>query len=201
MIQNIITALTTRYMRFKYRSAILQMDEKVFIGRKAKIITINGATQCIELNHHAQVYGKLSCCDKGHIMIGIHSQLGPNSEIRSVKSVKIGNYTVISTGVIITDNNSHPINPEDRLIVRTAPHGSIYKSWIYSDSKAIVIGNRCWIGENSRICKGVTIGDGSIVAANAVVTKDVPSNSIVAGNPARIVKTGIENEPRLILKS
>lgn len=49
-----------------------------------------------------------------------------------------------------------------------------------------------WIGEYVRICKGVTIGDGSVVAANAVVTKDVPPNSIVAGNPAKVVKTDID---------
>ena len=56
------------------------------------------------------------------------------------------------------------------------------------------IGDDCWIGTNVRICKGVTIGDNSIVAACSVVTKDVPANCIVAGNPAKIVKTGIDVE-------
>jgi acetyltransferase-like isoleucine patch superfamily enzyme len=75
---------------------------------------------------------------------------------------------------------------------------SQYRSWIYSMSKPIKIGSNCWLGEYSRICKGVTIGDNSIVAASAVVTKDVPPNSIAAGNPAQIVKRDIDIAPRII---
>ena len=52
----------------------------------------------------------------------------------------------------------------------------------------IVIGDRCWLCDNSVILPGVHIGDESVVAANAVVTKDVPSRCVVAGNPAKIVK-------------
>ena len=55
-----------------------------------------------------------------------------------------------------------------------------------------------WIGRNSIISKGVTIGENSIVAAGSVVTKDVPPNCIVGGNPAKVVKTDIDKEPRLI---
>ena len=65
-------------------------------------------------------------------------------------------------------------------------------------SASIYIGRNVWIGEYSRICKGVTIGDNSIVAANSVVTKNVPANCIVAGNPAKIVKKDIESTPRRI---
>ena len=53
----------------------------------------------------------------------------------------------------------------------------------------IVIGNKVWIGDNATILPGVTIGENSIVAAGAVVTKDVPANVIVGGLPARIIKT------------
>ena len=192
----LITKIISSYYHLKYRNKIHFFGSNIVLGRHAKISTDYGVKQCIELNHHTHIYGNLCCCNNGKITIGAYSQLGPGSVIRSVGSVVIGNYTVISTGVIITDNNSHPLNPEDRLIVRTASHGSKYKSWVYSDCKPIYIGNLCWIGENSRICKGVSIGDGSIVAANAVVTKDVPPNSIAAGNPARIVKTDIDQLPR-----
>ncbi len=180
----------------RYRSKIQMRGSNIVLGRHSSIRTSNGAARCIELNNHVHVYGNLRCCGDGIIKIGAYSQLGPNSTIRCVNKVFIGEYTVISTGVIITDNNSHPINPNDRFIVRKAPHGSEFKSWIYSDNKPVIIGNMCWIGENSRICKGVSIGDGAIVAANAVVTKDVPAYSIAAGNPARIVKTNIDQLPR-----
>ncbi len=58
----------------------------------------------------------------------------------------------------------------------------------------MIIGNHVWIGENALILKGVKIGDNSIVGAGSVVTKDVPNNSIVAGNPARIIKNNINWE-------
>lgn len=56
------------------------------------------------------------------------------------------------------------------------------------------IGRNCFIGAHSIILPGIRVGDGSIVATGAVVTRDVPSNSIVAGNPARIIKTGIKTK-------
>jgi acetyltransferase-like isoleucine patch superfamily enzyme len=57
------------------------------------------------------------------------------------------------------------------------------------------IGQRCFIGARSMIMPGVTVGDGSIVAAGSVVTKDVPPGSIVAGNPAKVIRSGIEVGP------
>ena len=60
--------------------------------------------------------------------------------------------------------------------------------------KPIVIKDKAWIGFNSIILKGVTIGEGAIVGAGSVVTKDVPPYTIVAGNPARIVREIPENE-------
>ena len=63
-----------------------------------------------------------------------------------------------------------------------------------------VIGKNCLIGARSIILPGVTIGDSTIVAAGAVVSKDVPPNSIVAGNPARVVKTGVVLEKAKIIK-
>lgn len=124
--------------------------------------------------------------------------IGDNSHIKCVCKIVIGSYTAIANNVTICDNNNHPVNPLDRKIMRQTPSGSFERSWINSASAPIVIGENCWIGENSRICKGVTIGDGSIVAANSIVTKDVPSNCIVAGNPAKVVKKNIDTAPRFL---
>lgn len=60
--------------------------------------------------------------------------------------------------------------------------------WKYSASSPIKIGDNVWIGEKSTILKGVTIGNGAVVACNSVVTHDVEANTVVAGNPARMVK-------------
>ena len=61
-------------------------------------------------------------------------------------------------------------------------------SWEYAESKPIVIKDNVWIGRDCRILKGVTVGEGSIVALGAIVTKDVPPYTVVAGNPAKVVK-------------
>ena len=72
--------------------------------------------------------------------------------------------------------------------MRHTPHGAIERSNIWAANAEIIIGENVWIGSDVRICKGVKIGDNAIIAACSVVTKDVPANSIAAGNPARIVK-------------
>jgi acetyltransferase-like isoleucine patch superfamily enzyme len=57
-----------------------------------------------------------------------------------------------------------------------------------SGDAAVSIGNRVWIGVGAKILKGVTVGDGAIVAAGSVVTRDVPAATLVAGNPARVIR-------------
>lgn len=140
--------------------------------------------------------GVFSSQHGGKIKVGNYSLLGSKSRVGAVNSVVIGDYVSIAPNVTIMDNNNHPVQSDDRKIYQAAYSGHEYRSWKYSVSKPIIIGNNVWIGENARINKGVTIGDNSIVAANAVVTKDVPKNSIAAGNPARIVKTDIDQLPR-----
>lgn len=140
--------------------------------------------------------GILSSQHGGKIHIGNYCLLGNKSRIGAVNSVTIGNFASIATNVTIMDNNNHPVQPDDRKIYQFAASGDELRSWKYSQSKPVVIGNNVWIGANARINKGVSIGNNSIIAANSVVTKDVPENSIAAGNPARIVKTDIDLLPR-----
>jgi acetyltransferase-like isoleucine patch superfamily enzyme len=152
----------------------------------------------IILGDNVWMYGTLASQNHGKISFGNYSKMGYHSRITSLKSITVGDYTAIGDHVVITDNNEHSINPEDRLFIRRTPEDSPYRLWRFSDSKPVVIGRNVWIGSWSRINKGVTIGDDSIVAAHAIVTKDVPANAIAAGNPARIVKTDIDKSPRLI---
>ena len=130
----------------------------------------------------------------GKITLREHCKL-QNTSILCVNNVEIGRYTAIANNVTITDNNNHPVNPDFRKYMRTTPHNSDARSWIHADHAPIKIGENCWIGQNVRIQKGVTIGDNSIIAANSVVTKSVPANYIAAGNPARVVKTDIHLIP------
>lgn len=173
------------------------IDKSVIIDNSASIYCFFGSSSLdIKIGKKVQLCGELLSEYNGKIVISDYCSIGRNSTVRSVESVFIGELTAISTGVVICDNNNHPVNPYDREIIMKTPPMSVEKSWKYSVHAPIVIERNCWIGENSRICKGVHIGEGAIIAANAVVTKDVPAFSIVAGNPARIVKTNIDQERR-----
>lgn len=144
------------------------------------------------INDHCEVFGSLVSENHGKIIMEEWSKIGPRSSIVSVNKVIIGKDTAIAFDVTIQDNNGHPTNPEDRRYMRHTPHGSVERSAYLSANAPIIIGENVWVGSHVRICKGVTIGDNAIIAANSVVTHDVPANAIAAGNPARIVKQDID---------
>ena len=96
----------------------------------------------------------------------------------AAESIVIGDACMIAHGVYISDADWHGIYD------RAQPVGN---------TKPVTLEDNVWIGDSAIICKGVTIGKNSIIGAGAVVTKDVPPNSIFAGNPAKLVKF-LENE-------
>jgi len=155
----------------------------------------------IVIGDHAMISGALTSENHGEIYLGSYVYLREDSRIGSVNSITIGDYTSIADYVVILDNNNHPVHPEDRLIKSASPRGSDYRKWRHSDSAPIEIGRNVWIGSFARVCKGVKVGDNSIIAANAVVTKDVPPNTIVAGNPAKVVKNNIDKVERIFKES
>ena len=161
-------------------------------NRHSRIGLVDGAkAEQIVLHDHVDMYGNILVSHKGHVTMGNYCKIGVGSAIMAVNNIFIGNYTAIADKTVIVDNNNHPIDPEFRRKMRETPHGSDMRQWKHSASSPIIIGENVWIGSNVRICKGVHIGDNAIIAACSVVTKDVPANSIAAGNPAKIVKTDI----------
>ncbi len=137
----------------------------------------------------------LTSSHHGNIIFKAHSKIDVGCCIQCVDRVEIGEYVAIAKSVYITDNNSHPVNPEFRKFMRTTPHGSDARSWIHSDHAPVIIGDNCWIGQNVRIQKGVTIGENSVIGACSVVTKSIPANCVAVGIPAKVVKTDIDQLP------
>lgn len=115
------------------------------------------------------------------IVIGSYVAIGDDCHITAVNSITIGDGCLLGKKVTITDN-SHGENLaiEEMMI-------SPRKRIVYSKGP-VVIGKNVWIGDKATICPNITIGDGAIIGANSVVTKDVPAFSIVVGSPARIIK-------------
>ncbi len=116
--------------------------------------------------------------EEAEISIGNNCTIGSFNHITACNTIKIGDGVLTGPYVLITDN-SHGKNTE---IETKRPA----KRSIYSKGK-VLIGNNVWIGEKATILPNVTIGDGSIIGANSVVTKDIPPYSIAAGSPARII--------------
>ena len=99
--------------------------------------------------------------------------MNTNSTLNCFCHIEIGDDVGIGDNVTISDSDHHAIDGKD-------------------PSAEVIIGNHVWICSNAVICKGVSIGDGAVIAAGAVVNRDVPPYSVVGGVPARLIKEGIE---------
>lgn len=123
--------------------------------------------------------------DNAILEIGSNTYLSANTLVRVAKKIKIGNNCSISWNVTIMDSDFHNYFIDDLLVENT---------------KEIFIGDNVWIGNNVIILKGVTIGNNAIIAAGSVVTKDIPENAIVGGNPSRVLKNNARPENKFTIK-
>ena len=114
------------------------------------------------------------------IIIGDNCNIGAYNHFTAINSITIGGGVLTGKWVTITDNSHGQFVKEQ---IETPP---AFRP-LYSKGE-VVIGKNVWICDKVTITAGVTIGDGCIIAANAVVTKSVPPYSLVAGNPAHVVK-------------
>lgn len=156
-----------------------------------EITNIRGDRDAIRIGSSTVVAGQLlTFAHGGSIDVGQWCFVGPGSRIWSAASIRIGDRVLISHGVNIHDNDAHPQDAAERhaqyaeIVTRGHP-----RTGANVRSAPVVIGDDAWLGFNSIVLKGVTIGPRAIVAAGSVVTQDVPAGCVVAGNPARVVRT------------
>ncbi len=155
----------------------------------SKILLNKNSHGKIIIGDYVKCFGELYCfLNKGNISIGDYSYIGVNTRIWALESIDIGNRVLISHNVTIMDNRTHPLNHEIRHMQYKAKFGYPFPQQIELDPKKISIGDDVLLSANSIILRGVNIGSRAIIAAGSVVTNDVPSDVIVAGNPAKIVK-------------
>ena len=164
------------------------LGKNIKFGCTGRCTNLSGDPQRISIGEDSFVMGSLYVSKNGKITISDHFYLGNNSFIGSETDIRIGRCVIISNDVRIYDNNNHPTSPESREKMSLNGFSNDNWAWHHAESAPVVIEDNVWIGQYSTILKGVTIGKGSIVATRAVVTKDVPPYTIVAGNPAKVVK-------------
>lgn len=122
----------------------------------------------------------------GEVSIGDRCYLGA-SHLVCHSGISIGDDVIISWGVTIVDHDSHSVLWRHRRHdVRDWSRGK--KDWNAVAIAPVSVGNKAWIGFGASILKGVKIGEGAVIGARAVVTKDVRPYTVVAGNPARVVR-------------
>jgi len=176
-LDKVLSKINTFFLKLKY-NRYLTLKGNNTIHKRVSINTFkfNNSILNITLARGASIKRDVILQGSGEIYLGEKSFIGSFSVVGSNESVRIGKNVMIAQGVSIRDTD-HNFTDLDKPMINqgivTAP---------------IIVKDNVWIGYGAVITKGVTIESGAIIAANAVVTKDVPANAIVGGVPARILK-------------
>ena len=150
-----------------HKGGKLQIEGKVTLVNNARQSTLGKPQKCKML-----IYENAILHLKGQISMS-------NTVIVATTHVEIGTNVMIGGGVTIVDSDFHSLNSN---------HWNTPSDEKYMIRRPVIIGNNVFIGMDSLILKGVKIGDGAIIAARSVVTKDIPENEIWGGNPAKFIK-------------
>lgn len=146
-----------------------------------------GAT--VEVGDHCRIEGRLvTGLASSQISIGDNVFVGRRTVIECFESIDIGDNAMISFECVISDTSGHSLDHEQRR--RDVRHWQETDQWMMPgvETEPISIGADSWIGARVMILRGVSIGEGSVVGAGAVVTRDVPPWSVAAGNPVRVIR-------------
>ncbi len=146
-------------------------------GKKGSFLYMEENSTLTVKGHFAAYYDSEICVYKnGHLELG-YGYINSGTQIRCQNHIVIGNGCFIARKVTIIDGDAHSIIYQDN-------HTN-------TETSEVIIGDHVWIGIGAIILKGVHIGSGSVIAAGAVVTKDVPERSLVAGVPGKVIRENI----------
>jgi acetyltransferase-like isoleucine patch superfamily enzyme len=185
------------YRKERYRQRMSRLasigentDVRGVIEKRAPQSTITIGTNCL-------IEGYLVTeTDESQIFIENNVYIGGKTTIDCVLSITVESDVLISYECILSDSNNHSLNysirKRDLADWREGKH-----DWSTTKSAPIKVSRGAWIGARAIILKGVTIGEGAVVGAGSVVSADVPAWTIVAGNPAKVIRALTEEERRI----
>ncbi len=163
---------------FKNSDSTAKINKRIIHFQKGSLFTV-GKNSIIE----ARIYFEK---ENSSVAFGNRTFIGASS-IMCAEKVIIGDDVIISFGVTITDHDSHSLDFAQRKN-DVAMWYKGEKDWSVVKKAPVTIQDKVWIGMHAIILEGVTIGEGAVVAAGSVVTKDVPPYTVVGGNPARVIR-------------
>lgn len=178
----------------------VRIDSDVILGPASSVdikYRPNHPAVCVEVGARSQIFGTLVVQrPSAHITVGERCQIG-SSTIIAACGIDIGDDVMMAWGITLMDNDSHSISWSARQhdveqcaldYQRTPEDIARNKDWSRVSMSPIRIGSRAWIGFGVIILKGVTVGEGAVIGAGSVVTSDVAPHTVVAGNPARLIR-------------
>ena len=183
--------------RKKYAKYIKLSNESVYTEGFDMVFGKESESRSLEVGKNGIIGAKFIFENgKGHISVGNRVHIGNGTKLISVNRIAIGNDVTIAWGCTIYDHNSHSTDWKKRNNDTITEYRDFIscgntiknKKWENVVSKPIIIEDKVWIGFDAVIMKGVRIGEGAIVAARSVVTKDVKPWTVVGGNPAVVIK-------------
>jgi acetyltransferase-like isoleucine patch superfamily enzyme len=168
-------------------SAGARLGDGVRLGLTARLINM-GAIDLVEIGPNTAIRGILRNELGGRIRLGSCVYVGDGVILSAGEEIAVGSGTLLAHGVQVFDNDSHPVDAHERAQHFRMILGLEAPGQVKIAVARVQIGERCWIGMQSLIMKGVTIGDEAIVAAGSVVATDIPPHVLAGGNPARVIK-------------
>jgi len=174
-------------------TCVLSDNAKLLLS--ARIHNIRNETQCIRIGSNSLIAGELLVfAHGGHISIGEWCYVGEGARIWSSSEIIIGNRVLISHNVNVFDSLTHPISARERHLQFKAITQKGHPDKIDLGEQPVTISDDAWIGANTCVLRGTTIGKAAIIGAGSVVTRNIPPFTIAAGNPARVIRELSDNE-------
>jgi acetyltransferase-like isoleucine patch superfamily enzyme len=176
--------LGVRFLKFKITHPHIRTEGFIFLGPDIDIYCRRGYAR-MTIGRWVWIgKGNAIRCHEGNLRIGDKTVFGAKNTINAYLDVEIGDSCLFADWIYVCDFD----HKYDDLTIPIKNQG-IVKS-------PVKIGRDCWLGEKSTVLRGVTVGEGSVIASHALVNRDVPPRSIVGGVPARVLKTRGEQGQR-----
>lgn len=196
-----IARKTINAVRGPERPAYLDLVEQGYI-KVGKDCDLSGANFILVDKTPGTTYIEIgdTCCIRGTLMLyrpgsriflGNNIYIGPGTLFECVEEIRLGNDILVSMNCNVIDTNSHSLHSRERMDDTIDwQRGLAHKNWEVVKSKKVIIEDKCWLGLRSIVMKGVTLSEGTVVGAGSVITKSTEPFSIMAGNPAVLVRKG-----------